>query len=198
MVETSSFNLIVVNLLLIQGRPIIIKNWGISVMNKRVNYKMQLKRANGIYTKWVTGPEPVGFPSKPCKKMALINEMKRILCWSAYDLSIKTSPVAPVSNKVERFSDFPLILIVHREIKCLFETSTEFAGVKVLRPQVWTRKVCRERLPKFALGSLGKRSGTLGTFNTFGTLATFQDVSDVPDVPLHIYIATSQINSFSF
>ena len=37
---------------------------------------------------------------------------------------------------------------------------------------------------------------TLGTFNTFGTLATFQDVSDVLHVPLHIYIVTSQIDSF--
>ena len=30
--------------------------------------------------------------------------------------------------------------------------------IKMLRPQSQTGKVCRERLPKFALGSLGKRS----------------------------------------
>ena len=57
--------------------------------------------------------------------------MKRILCWNAYDLSIKISPVAPVSNKVEKFSDFPLILMIHRETRCLSETSTGFVGVKV-------------------------------------------------------------------
>ena len=33
---------------------------------------------------------------------------------------------------------------------------------KMLRPQSQTRKVCRERLPKFALGSLGKRSRNVG------------------------------------
>ena len=86
---------------------------------------------NGTYTKWVTGPEPVGFPSKTCRKMVFINEIKRMLCCNAYDLFIKVSPITPVSNEVERFSDFPLILIIHREIKCLFEISTEFAGVKV-------------------------------------------------------------------
>ena len=102
-----------------------------SVMNRRVSCGAQPGGANGIYTKWVTGPEPVGFPSKPCRGMVFINEIKRMLCCSAYDLSIKASPVAPVSNKVEKFSDFPLILIIHREIRCLFETSTEFAGAKI-------------------------------------------------------------------
>ena len=131
MVETSGLNLIVVNFLFIQGKFIIIRNCEISVMNRRVNCGMQLRGTNGTYIKWVTGPEPVGFPSKPCKGITLINEMKRILCWSAYDLSIKVSPVTPVSNKVEKFSDFPLILIIHREIKSLFETSTEFANVKI-------------------------------------------------------------------
>ena len=131
MVELSNLNLIVVNLLFIHGKFIIIKNWGISAMNKHVNCGTQPRGANGTYAKWVTGPEPVGFPSKPCIKMAFINEIKRMLCCSAYDLSIKISPVTPVSNKVERFSDFPLILIINREIKCLFETSTEFAGVKI-------------------------------------------------------------------
>ena len=102
-----------------------------SVMNRRVSCGAQPGGTNGIYTKWVTGPEPVGFPSKLCRGMAFINEIKRMLCCSAYDLSIKISPIAPVSNKVERLSDFPLILIVHREIRCLSETSTEFAGVKI-------------------------------------------------------------------
>ena len=102
-----------------------------SVMNRRVSCGAQPGGANGIYTKWVTGPEPVGFPSKPCRKMAFINEIKGMLCCNAYDLSIKISPITPVSNKVEKLSDFPLILIVHREIICLFETSTELVGVKV-------------------------------------------------------------------
>ena len=100
-------------------------------MNRRVSCGTQLKKTNGTYTKWVTGPEPVGFPSKPCRGMVFINEIKKMLCCNAYDLSIKASPITPVSNKVEKFSDFPLILIIHRETKCLFEISTEFAGVKV-------------------------------------------------------------------
>ena len=100
-------------------------------MNRRVSCGAQPGGANGIYTKWVTGPEPVGFPSKPCRGMAFINEIKGMLCCNAYDLSIKASPVAPVSNKVEGLSDFLLILIVHRETRCLFETSTELAGAKV-------------------------------------------------------------------
>ena len=131
MVKTSGFNLIVVNLVFIHGKPIIIKNWGISVMNRRVNCKMQPGGAKKTYTKWVTGPEPVKFPSKPCRRITLINEMKGILCYNAYDLFIKTLLVTPVSNKVVKFSDFLLILMVHRETKCLFKTSTEFAGAKV-------------------------------------------------------------------
>ena len=102
-----------------------------SVMNRRVSCGMQSGKAKKTYTKWVTGPEPVRFPSKPRKRMALINEMKGMRCCSAYDLSIKASPVTPVSNKVVGFSDFPLILIIHRETRCLFETFTELAGVKV-------------------------------------------------------------------
>ena len=101
------------------------------VMNRRVSCGAQPGGTNGIYTKWVTGPEPVGFPSKPCKGMVFINEIKKMLCCNAYDLFIKTSTVTPVSSKVERFPDFPLILIVHRETKCLFEIFTEFAGAKV-------------------------------------------------------------------
>ena len=77
MVETSGLNLIVVNLLLIHGKFIIIKNWGMSVMNKRVSCGAQPKGTNGTYTKWVTGPDPVGFPSKPCKGMVFINEIKK-------------------------------------------------------------------------------------------------------------------------
>ena len=54
-----------------------------------------------------------------------------MLCCNAYDLSIKTSPVTPVSSKVEKLSDFPLILIIHRETRCLSETSTGLAGAKI-------------------------------------------------------------------
>ena len=100
-------------------------------MNRRVSCGMQPGGAKNIYAKWVTGPEPVGFPSNPCKKMVLNNEMKGIWSCNAYDLFIKVSPVTPVSNKVVGFSDFPLILIIHREIRCLFETFTEFVGAKV-------------------------------------------------------------------
>ena len=100
-------------------------------MNKRVSCGAQPRGTNGIYIKWVTGPEPVEFPSKLCKGMVFINKIKRMLCCNAYDLFIKVSPITPVSNEVERFSDFPLILIIHREIKCLFEISTELAGAKV-------------------------------------------------------------------
>ena len=56
----------------------------------------------------------------------------------------------------------------------------------------FNRKVCRERLPKFKLGSLGKRwerSNTLGTLGTLATFQTCQTFPDVPDVPLHIYIS---------
>ena len=63
--------------------------------------------------------------------MVLINEMKRMWCCSAYDLSIKVSPITSVSDKVVEFSDFPLILIVQRETRCLSETFTELAGAKV-------------------------------------------------------------------
>ena len=54
-----------------------------------------------------------------------------MLCCNAYDLFIKTSPITPVSNKMEKLSDFPLILIIHRETICLFEISTELAGAKI-------------------------------------------------------------------
>ena len=62
----------------------------------------------------------------------------------------------------------------------------------------FNKKICRERLPKFEFGNLGKRqklSNTLGTLATFQTCQTFPDVFDVP---LHIYIVISHINSFSF
>ena len=100
-------------------------------MNRRVSCGVQSGRAKNIYTKWVTGPESVKFPSKLCKGTVLINEMKKMWCCSAYDLSIKTSPVTKISNKVVGFSGFPLVLITHREIKCLFEISTEFAYAKI-------------------------------------------------------------------
>ena len=40
----------------------------------------------------------------------------------------------------------------------------------VLRPQSQTRKVCRERLPKFAFGSLGKRSRNVGNVQHIGNV----------------------------
>ena len=57
--------------------------------------------------------------------------MKKKLCYCEYDLSIKISPVTPVSNKMVGVSDFPLILIIHRETKCLFEIATKFISVKI-------------------------------------------------------------------
>ena len=144
-IETSGFNLIVVNLLFIHEKLIIRKNWGILVMNRRVSCGTQPGGANGIYTKWVTGPEPVGFPSKPCRRMAFINEIKGMLCCNAYDLFMKVSPVALVSNKMEKFSDIPLILIIHREFRCLFEIFTEFAGVKI-NAEIKRRDGFRKRL----------------------------------------------------
>ena len=45
MVETSNFNLIVVNLFFIHENFIIIKNWGISVITNLANCGMQPKRA---------------------------------------------------------------------------------------------------------------------------------------------------------
>ena len=84
-----------------------------------------------MYTKWVTGPEPIVLPSKPCNGISLIRGMEQNPCCCAYLLSIKTSPVAPVSNKVLGSSDNSLNLTVHRITRCLFEISTEFAGVKI-------------------------------------------------------------------
>ena len=131
MVETSGFSLIVVNLFFIHGKPIIMGNWGISVKKKRVNCGLWPEGAKSIYTKWVTGPEPVALPSKPCNGINFIRGMEENPCCCAYLLSIKVSPVAPVSNKVLGSSDNSLNLTVHRMTKCLFKTSTEFAGVKV-------------------------------------------------------------------
>ena len=63
-------------------------------------------------------------------------------------------------------SEIPALITQNRENMI----STSF----VLRPQFQTRKVCRERLPKFEFGSLGKRSERSNTLGTSGTLATFQ------------------------
>ena len=71
------------------------------------------------------------FPSKPCNGISRIKGMNGIPCCCAYFLSIKASPVAPVSNKVMGSSDNSLNLTVHRKTRCLlFEISTEFADAK--------------------------------------------------------------------
>ena len=97
-------------------------------MNKLVNCGMQLKKQKYIF-KMFKGPEPVKIPSKSCNGIILLNEKKK--CCNAYDLFIIISPITPVMYKTVRFSDFPLILIIHRETKCVFELSTEFASVKI-------------------------------------------------------------------
>ena len=84
-----------------------------------------------MYAKWVTGPEPVTLPSKPCNRINLIRGMGKNPCCCAYLLSIKVSPVTPVSNKVLGSSDNSLNLTVHRITRCLFETSTEFIDIKI-------------------------------------------------------------------
>ena len=72
------------------------------------------------------------FPSKPCNGIGRIKGMNGIPCCCAYFLSIKVSPVTPVSNKVMGSSDNSLNLTVHRETRCLLsEISTEFADAKV-------------------------------------------------------------------
>ena len=56
----------------------------------------------------------------------------------------------------------------------------------------FNKKNCRERLPKFKFGSLGKREKRSNILGTLGTLATFQTCQtfpDVPDVPFHIYMS---------
>ena len=68
----------------------------------------------------------------------------------------------------------------------------------LLRPQFQTRKVCRERLPKFELGSLGKRSERSNTLGTSGTLATFQTCRTFLTFISYIYVVISQKNSFFF
>ena len=55
------------------------------------------------------------------QKIMLINEMKNILCCNAYDLFIKVSLVTSMSNKMVKFSEFPLILILHRVTKNIFK-----------------------------------------------------------------------------
>ena len=124
------------NLLFIQKKFIIIKSgayrleqacelWNATGKGKKYIYKMGYRpRTDKISIEALQR-------DKLCKGMALINEMKKMWCCNAYDFSIKVSPVTPISNKVVGFSDFPLILIIHREIKGLFEIFTEFAGVKI-------------------------------------------------------------------
>ena len=122
-----------------------------SVKKKRVSCGLWLRGAKSKYTKWVTGPEPVEFPSKPCNGIGRIKKMDGIPCCCAYFLSIKASPVTPVSNKVIKSSDNSLNLTVNRETRCLFETSIEFAGVKV-KTEIKTRNGFCKRLnakPKF-------------------------------------------------
>ena len=132
MVEILDFNLIIVNSFFIHGKFLIIKNWKISVRKKRVNCNLWPGGTKSIYTKWITGPEPVTLPSKPCNRINRIRGMERILCCCAYFLSINISPITPVSNKVMGSSDNSLNLIVHRETRCLlFEVFTEFVGVKI-------------------------------------------------------------------
>ena len=75
------------------------KKSGISVINKRVSCGMQPGGGEKIYTKCVTGPEPRKSPSKPCKNLVLINEIKKIRYCNAYDLSIKTSPVTTIRTQ---------------------------------------------------------------------------------------------------
>ena len=60
-----------------------------------------------------------------------IGTLQRNPCCCAYFLFIKISLITPVSNKVLGSSNNLLNLTVHRVTRCLFETSTEFAGVKV-------------------------------------------------------------------
>ena len=98
---------------------------------KRVSCGLWLRGAKSKYTKWVTGPEPVKFPSKPCNGINRIKKMVGIFCWCAYFLSIKTSPVTPIVNRVTGSSGNSLNLTVHWEIRCLFKISTEFVGVKI-------------------------------------------------------------------
>ena len=92
---------------------------------------MWLGGAKNKYAKWVTGPEPIKFPSKPCNGIRRIKKLDGIPCCCAYLLSIKISPITPVSNKVMGSSDNSLNLTVHRETRCLLsEISTEFADAK--------------------------------------------------------------------
>ena len=85
------------------------------------------KNINTLYYRHRTGKIFI----ETLQNKKIINEIKKRGCCNVYDLSIKISLVTPVSNKVVKFSDFPLILIIYREIKCLLEIFTEFAGFKI-------------------------------------------------------------------
>ena len=94
-----------------------------------MNCDLWPKGTKNMYTKLITGPEPITLPSKPCDG---INRIKKNPCCCAYLLFIKISPITPVSNKMIGSSNNSLNLIVHRERKCLlFKISTELAGVKI-------------------------------------------------------------------
>ena len=96
-----------------------------------MNYGLWPKGMKNMYTKWVTCPEPITLPSKPCNGRNFIKGMEKNPCCYAYFLFIKISPVTPVSNKILGSSNNSLNLTVHRMTRCLFEISTEFAGVKI-------------------------------------------------------------------
>ena len=122
-----------------------------SIKKKRVSCGLWLRGTKNKYTKWVTGPEPVKFPSKPCNGIGRIKKMDGIPCCCAYFLSIKASPVTPVSNKVMGSSDNSLNLTVHRETKYLFEISTEFAGA-IVKTKIKKRNgFCKRLDAKFKL-----------------------------------------------
>ena len=120
-----------------------------SVKKKRVNCGLWLGGAKSKYTKWVTGPEPVEFPSKPCNGISRIKKMDGIPCCCAYFLSIKISPITPVSNRVTGSSDYSLNLTVHQETRCLFEISIEFVSAKVKTEIKKHNSICKRLNAKF-------------------------------------------------
>ena len=130
-IEMSSFNLIMINLFFIHGKFMIIRIWKMLIRKKLVNCGFWPKGTKNMYIKWIIGPEPIILPSKFCNGINRILKMERILCYCAYFLSTKISPITLVSNKMMGSSNNSLNWIVHRETKCLiFEISTEFVGIK--------------------------------------------------------------------
>ena len=63
------------------------------------------------------------------------------------------------------------VLETNVSVWCIGGTLSQY--IDVLRPQSQTRKVCRERLPKFAFGNLGKRSARLERWQRSRTCQTF-------------------------